>query len=133
MTRPTEEVAPLLVELRHPPAARYPFNHPWADEPRPRSPEVAGRPGEWDRVEDVLFAPLRSPRVGKLDGAGPFCTGVPTYPNPDRGFLAVAAPPDGSKAGSALEPPVPPSAPHVEAQAILHTILGAVPIVAART
>jgi hypothetical protein len=79
--------------------------------------------------------PLRSPGVGKLDGAGPFCTGVPMYPNPDGGgFLAVAAPSGGSKAGPALKPPVPPPAPHVEAQAVLHTILGATKsVVAARS
>lgn len=119
---PTQEVAPLQIELRHPPTARYPFNHPRTDEPGPPSPKVAGRPGERDRVGDVLFAPLRSPGVRKLDGAGPFCTGVSKHPNPDGGFLAVAVPPGRGKAGPALEPPVPPPASHVEAQAVLYTV-----------
>jgi hypothetical protein len=86
VTMPTEEVAPLQVELRHPPAARYPFDDPWADEPGPRSPEVVGRPGEWDRVGDILFAPLWYPGVGKLDG---------TDPNPDGGILTVSPPSRG--------------------------------------
>jgi hypothetical protein len=123
----TEEVSPLQVELRQLPTTRRPVNNSRTDEPGPRSPEVTGRPGERDYVGDVLFAPLRSPGVGKLNGAGPFCTGAPKHPNPDGRIFAVAATPGGGKADPDLQPPVSRPAPHVHTRAVLRTVLGAEP------
>lgn len=130
---PTEEVSALQVELRHLPTARHPINNPRADEPGPRSPEVARRPGERNRIADVFFAPLRSPGVGKLDGAGPFYIGSPKHPNSNGGIFAVAATPGGGKADTDLQPPILRSVPHVQAQAVVRAVLGAKAVVPTRS
>src|SRR3954454_6389460 len=128
---PTEEVTVLQVELRHPSTARDPINYPWADKPGPRTPEVAGCPGERNRVGNVLFVLLRSPGVRKLESAGPFSAGIRKHPDPD-GRIPEGAMPDRDKAAPKGEPPVPAPASHVEAQALLNAILRAESVVAPR-